>query len=117
MTCTKVLWVSRHPLIDAEKKALYDLFGCVYISWYNGYVRDVEHLESLAKGFDVLAAVLPLSLLRIYIERNKPVLFPIMRSATGDELPDYVVPTTNEGKVFVKWVWLKGVELVMDEVS
>ena len=105
----RVLWVSRHDLLEDQKKDLERIYGDVEIKRLNKSVQDIEEILEAGEDCDVLAVVLPQGILMDLVNpRNntKPVIRALInRIETGETVvnPD----TGNEEKVvrpeFVAW--------------
>ena len=60
----RVLWISRHPLSEAQLEELEEICcGSVCLRWWRENVEEIEALQDIINEADVIAAVLPLHLM------------------------------------------------------
>lgn len=72
----KILWLSRHEILPAQRKELERIFGDIEIIKHSEKVENDEHVINLIKKYnaDEIVAVLPLSIIARIVERGiKPI--------------------------------------------
>lgn len=114
----KILWLSRHDMTDSQLAALKDVFPNASVTKVDRTIQDTEQLIDCCKGFDILAAVLPVEILLEFMMK-KPDGLRVVFSKSGRIKTDQMRLNPSTGLMeneyrfdFIEWkeiVWAKGV--------
>ena len=111
-THTTVLWVSRHPPIEAQIKALEEKLGAVKVIQLSGFIPNAEFVVEKAKevGAKYIVPVLPLSFIARLVELSRRNGFTVLWAEM--QQVSIIDHEPVEGKDYdpATEVWIKGYE-------
>ena len=112
---TKILWVSRHPILEVEVRWLEDRFGEIKIDQISSFGPAEELIEKFKKGgYDEILVIAPLTVIRKICEAGIHPLWIQAEEASDSNEADF----TYRGKHyrFVEIRRIRGIKVELEEV-
>lgn len=117
----RILWISRHPPLPRQVEELKRIFGEFELVQYAGFVKDADHVVELMKLYhaDEVVTIIPMTIIyHLVNEKRVYPVFPKMERLPNDSLEyDYVDPGSGRKYRFVKFVRIRGFEIVEEDLE
>lgn len=115
----KILWLSRHSPLPAQRDKLEEIFGEIEITQDPNPFDDVDDIIKRLQNYDDLVIVAPLSVIHQLTQRGINPIWAEMKAVSPEKFDPYDTAINGKGRYtkFQTFKRIKKVELILEDLE